>query len=61
MGLEHVRSRFPGLDRRVGDQPAVFFDGPAGAQVPDTVIEAVANTLGHGNSNTHAHKYPYAY
>lgn len=46
-----VREQFPGLARRVGDQAAVFFDGPAGSQVPQRVIDAVAHYLAHTNAN----------
>lgn len=52
-----VRRRFPGLDRpgaaRHGGEhrTAVFFDGPAGSQVPTAVADAVRDTLLHGNAN----------
>jgi len=45
------RRQFPGLARRVGQEPAVFFDGPAGSQVPERVIDAVARYLAHTNAN----------
>ena len=32
------RRQFPGLARRVAGQPAVFFDGPAGSQVPQSSL-----------------------
>ena len=41
-----VRARFTALQR-----PAAFFDGPAGTQVPDTVIEAIAGYLREQNAN----------
>jgi cysteine desulfurase family protein (TIGR01976 family) len=44
--VEAVRARFTALRR-----PAVFFDGPAGTQVPDEVIEAIAGYLRHWNAN----------
>ncbi len=50
--VEAVRRRFPGLTREVAGRPAVFLDGPAGSQVPDSVVEAVAHSLAHGNGNT---------
>jgi cysteine desulfurase family protein (TIGR01976 family) len=49
--LEHCRRQFPALSRRVGDQPAVYFDGPAGTQVPQRVIDAISNYLAHANAN----------
>ncbi|MBX3461960.1 MAG: cysteine desulfurase-like protein [Planctomycetes bacterium] len=46
-----VRRRFPGLQRRAGDREAVFFDGPAGSQVPVTVADAMRDYLLHTNAN----------
>jgi len=46
-----LRDQFPALSRRVGDRPAVFFDGPAGTQVPQRVIEAIADYLTRCNAN----------
>jgi cysteine desulfurase family protein (TIGR01976 family) len=45
------RRHFPGLLRRVHGRPAVFFDGPAGSQVPQRVADAVARCLLHTNAN----------
>lgn len=50
-----IRARFPALERRVGDRPAVFFDGPAGSQVPESVIEAVTDVYRRCNANSHGH------
>lgn len=44
--VEAVRARFSALDR-----PLAFFDGPGGTQVPDSVIEAIADTLRNANAN----------
>lgn len=49
--LEHCRRQFPALSRRVGDQPAVYLDGPAGTQVPQRVIDAISDYLAHANAN----------
>jgi cysteine desulfurase family protein (TIGR01976 family) len=49
--VEHCRRQFPALSRRVGDLPAVYFDGPAGTQVPQRVIDAISNYLAHTNAN----------
>lgn len=51
MNVEKVRAQFPGLTREVGGRPAVFFDGPAGSQVPRRVIDAVAGYLTQTNAN----------
>ena len=34
-----LRDHFPALQRTVGDQPAVFLDGPGGTQSPTRVID----------------------
>ena len=44
--VEAVRARFSALDR-----PLAFFDGPGGTQVPDSVIDAIAETLRNANAN----------
>jgi cysteine desulfurase family protein (TIGR01976 family) len=49
--VDHLRRQFPALSRRVGQQPAVFFDGPGGTQAPQRVIEAVSHCLAHTNAN----------
>jgi cysteine desulfurase family protein (TIGR01976 family) len=41
-----VRARFSALDREL-----VFFDGPGGTQVPDSVIDAIAGYLRESNAN----------
>lgn len=46
-----VRGHFPGLARSGAGRPAVFFDGPAGSQVPQSVVDAVAGYLLHDNGN----------
>jgi cysteine desulfurase family protein (TIGR01976 family) len=45
------RAQFPALARRVGGQPAVYFDGPAGSQVPRRVIDAIGDYLVRMNAN----------
>jgi cysteine desulfurase family protein (TIGR01976 family) len=45
------RGQFPGLARQVNGRPAVFFDGPAGSQVPARVAAAVAGYLTGCNAN----------
>ena len=44
--VESVRARFTALQR-----PLAFFDGPGGTQVPDTVIDAIADYLREANAN----------
>lgn len=50
-----LRRQFPGLLRRDGDRAAVFFDGPAGSQVPRAVADAMRDWLLHGNANHGGH------
>ncbi len=47
LDVETVRALFPSLR-----QPLVFFDGPGGTQVPDSVIEAIAGYLRESNANS---------
>jgi cysteine desulfurase family protein (TIGR01976 family) len=49
--MNEVRRQFPGLARQVNGQAAVFLDGPGGSQVPQSVIDAVADCLAHRNAN----------
>ncbi len=49
--LQWCRRQFPALRRRDGDRQVVFFDGPAGSQVPERVIEAVSRYLRETNAN----------
>lgn len=47
------RGDFPALARTVDGRPLAFLDGPAGTQVPERVIEAVAGYYRRSNANTH--------
>ena len=49
--LSPLRDRFPALARTQDGRPLVFTDAPGGSQVPDVVIEAVAETYRRGISN----------
>lgn len=51
LDVHSIRPLFPGLARRHGDAAAVFFDGPAGSQVPRPVVDAMAHYLLHDNAN----------
>jgi cysteine desulfurase family protein (TIGR01976 family) len=46
-----LRRQFPALAREHDGQPVVYFDGPAGTQVPQRVIEAIGDYLAHKNAN----------
>jgi cysteine desulfurase family protein (TIGR01976 family) len=45
--IDELRARFSALQR-----PLAFFDGPAGTQVPDSVIDAIAGYLRDANANS---------
>jgi cysteine desulfurase family protein (TIGR01976 family) len=47
LDVDAVRARFSALQR-----PVSFFDGPAGTQVPDEVIDAIARYLRESHANT---------
>src|SRR5664279_2899277 len=46
-----VRQQFPSLYQAVNGQPAAFFDAPGGTEVPQRVIDAIANYLSTSNAN----------
>lgn len=45
--------QFPALKRQVDGRPFVFLDGPAGTQVPESVIEAISQYYRTSNANSH--------
>ena len=51
LDISWVRVQFPSLAQTVSGHPAVFFDGPGGTQVPQRVIDAIANYLRRDNAN----------
>src|SRR5271157_578016 len=53
LDLTWVRSQFPSLAQTVKGHPAVFLDGPGGTQVPQRVIDAIADYLARNNANSH--------
>jgi cysteine desulfurase family protein (TIGR01976 family) len=52
LDIAWVRAQFPSLQTRVNGQAAVFFDGPAGTQVPQQVTRAIQDYLLSKNANT---------
>ncbi len=53
LDIAWIRAQFPALAQTVDGQPAVFFDGPGGTQVPQRVIDGIGNYLINANANTH--------
>ncbi len=49
--LEAIRRQFSGLARVQNGMPAAIFDGPAGSQVPECVVDAVCQYLRRTNCN----------
>ena len=50
--VEYVRKQFPALNVTVNGQPAAYFDGPGGTQVPQRVIDAMVDYLVRCNANS---------
>jgi cysteine desulfurase family protein (TIGR01976 family) len=48
-----VRKQFPSLQRKPNNMPMIFLDGPAGTQMPRSVIEAISRYYENSNANTH--------
>ncbi len=48
-----LRSQFPALARTINGHQVVHLDGPAGTQVPQSVIDAIVGVYTHSNANTH--------
>ncbi|MGH2591722.1 MAG: aminotransferase class V-fold PLP-dependent enzyme, partial [Actinomycetota bacterium] len=53
LDLSRARSRFPSLSREMDGRSVVFVDAPGGSQVPESVIEAMADYLRHSSANVH--------
>ena len=58
--VDEIRAQFPALRRVHQGRPVAYFDGPGGSQVPQAVIDAMADYLAHHNANTHWN-YPASY
>lgn len=53
LSVEEIRSHFPALWRTHNGFEVAYFDGPGGTQVPQPVVDAVADYLVNHNANTH--------
>ncbi len=49
--LTTIRRHFPALDAARHDAPRIYFDNPAGTQVPSGVVERMADCLQFSNAN----------
>jgi cysteine desulfurase family protein (TIGR01976 family) len=53
ISTDQLRTQFPSLQRQHNNMPFVYLDGPAGTQVPLSVIDAISNYYKKSNANTH--------
>lgn len=53
--LNSIRARFPALSIQDGDTPRIYFDNPAGTQVPQDVIDRMSQCLIESNANVHGY------
>ncbi len=51
--LSECRIDFPSLSRQYNGRHLVYLDGPAGSQIPQSVIDAISNYYKTCNANTH--------
>lgn len=51
LDIDIVRQQFPALHQEIDGQPPIFFDNPAGTQVPQRVIDAVVDYYTRMNAN----------
>ena len=50
---QQARQQFPSLGRSQGRSPIAYLDGPAGSQMPASVIDAISGYYREANANTH--------
>ncbi len=55
MNTEAIRSQFPAIIGSRESHTTVFLDGPAGTQVPQSVIDAISDYYQTSNANSHGH------
>lgn len=53
LDLKWIRGQFPALNQKINGEPAIFFDGPGGTQVPGAVLDAISDYLVRSNANAH--------
>lgn len=51
LNISNIRTQFPALTRTVNGNPALYFDGPGGTQVPESVIAAMSDFMRRGGAN----------
>ena len=53
--IDHVRANFPALAIEDAGLSRIYFDNPAGTQVPQTVVDAISTCLVRANANLGGH------
>lgn len=53
LDLTSIRNQFPSLYRKHNGMPIIYIDGPAGTQVPQSVIDGISHYYSNSNANTH--------
>lgn len=51
--IDHIRSQFPILERKINDHPLIYLDNAASSQKPKMVLEALENYYSKFNANVH--------
>ncbi|MBW4565778.1 MAG: cysteine desulfurase-like protein [Mojavia pulchra JT2-VF2] len=51
--LKWIRAQFPAFTQKINGQPAIYFDGPGGTQVPGAVLDAMNDYMVRSNANSH--------
>ena len=49
--IHSIRSKFPSLSRTIDGKQAIYLDGPAGTQVPQSVVDCIADCMLNHNAN----------
>lgn len=49
--IDFIRAKFPSLSRTIDGKPVIYLDGPAGTQVPLSVVKRVADCMLNHNAN----------
>ncbi len=51
INIDRIRGQFPSLSETDDGKPRLYFDNPAGTQVPQMVVDRMADCLLHSNAN----------
>lgn len=51
LDIKKIRAQFPSLNRSIEGNPTIYFDGPAGTQVPQSVVDRIGHCMLHHNAN----------